>query len=62
MTEFRRVLFRSDGSVQVFAGPLYGKDADGNELKLAEGEFYTENEKSSAPSFAYIVDGITVLS
>lgn len=52
----------ADGSVQVFAGPLYGKDADGKELNLAEGEFYTENEKSSAPSFAYIVDGITVLS
>lgn len=52
----------ADGSVQVFAGPLHGVDADGNELNLAEGEFYTENETSSAPSFAYIIDGITVLS
>ena len=52
----------SDGSVQVFAGPLHGVDADGNELNLAEGEFYLENEKSSAPSFAFIIDGITVLS
>lgn len=52
----------ADGSVQVFAGPLHGKDADGKELNLAEGEFYPENEKSSAPSFAFIVDGITVLS
>ncbi len=51
-----------DGSVQVFAGPLHGVDADGNELDLAEGEYYIENEKSSAPSFAYIIDGITVLS
>jgi basic membrane protein A len=51
-----------DGSVQVFAGPLHGVDADGNELNLAEGEFYTENETSSSPSFAYIIDGITVLS
>lgn len=52
----------ADGSVQVFAGPLHGADADGNELNLAEGEFYVENENSSAPSFAYIIDGITVLS
>ena len=51
-----------DGSVQVFAGPLHGVDAVGNELNLAEGEAYIENENSSAPSFAYIVDGITVLS
>ena len=52
----------ADGSVQVFAGPLHGVDADGNELDLAEGEAYIENETSSAPSFAFIVDGITVLS
>lgn len=52
----------ADGSVQVFAGPLTGKDADGNPLQLAEGESYIENEKASSPSFAFIVDGITVLS
>ena len=52
----------ADGSVQVFAGPLHGKDAEGNELNLAEGEYYTENEKGSSPTFAYVVDGITVLS
>lgn len=52
----------ADGSVQVFAGPLHGKDADGNELNLAEGEYYKENEKGSSPTFTYIVDGITVLS
>lgn len=52
----------ADGSVQVFAGPLHGVDADGEELNLAEGEFYEENKDSSAPSFAYVVDGITVLS
>lgn len=51
-----------DGTLQVFAGPLHGVDADGNELDLGEGEHYTENETSSAPSFAYIIDGITVLS
>lgn len=52
----------ADGSIQVFAGPLTGTDADGNKLNLAEGEKYVENEKSSSPSFAFIVDGITVLS
>ena len=52
----------ADGSVQVFAGPLHGVDADGNELNLAEGEAFIENEKSSSPTFAYIIDGITVLS
>lgn len=51
-----------DGSVEVFAGPLHGINADGDELNLAQGESYTENEKASAPSFDYIVDGITVLS
>ena len=52
----------ADGTIQVFDGPLHGVDADGNELDLAEGEAYLENENSSAPAFTYIVDGITVLS
>ena len=52
----------NDGSVQVFAGPLHGVDGEGKELNLAEGEAYTENETSSAPAFAYLIDGITVLS
>ncbi len=51
----------ADGSVQVFAGPLHCIDADGHELNLARGEAYIENETSSAPAFAFIVDGITVL-
>ena len=52
----------ADGALQVFAGPLHGVDADGHELNLAEGEAYAENETVSAPSFPYIVDGISVLS
>ena len=52
----------ADGSVQVFAGPLHGVDAEGNELDLKEGEAFIENENSSAPSFAYIIDDLTVLS
>lgn len=52
----------ADGTVDVFAGPLHGVDADGNELNIPEGEAFYENSDSSAPSFAYVVDGITVLS
>lgn len=51
-----------DGTVSVFAGPLYGVDADGNELNLAEGSSYEENKDRSSPSFAYLVEGITILS
>ena len=50
-----------EGDLPVFSGPLHGVDADGNELNLAEGEAYMENETASAPSFAFIVDGVTVL-
>lgn len=51
----------ADGTVAVFAGPLYGIDADGNQLTLAEGSYYEENKDRSAPSFAYLVEGITLL-
>ena len=51
-----------DGTVSVFAGPLYGVDADGNELNLAEGSSYEENKDRSSPSFAYLIEGITILS
>lgn len=47
--------------VEVFTGPLYGIDAEGNELILAKGEFYPENQEGSLPTFTYLVDGITVL-
>ena len=52
----------ADGTVSIFAGPLYGVDADGNQLTLAEGSYYEENKDRSAPSFAYLVEGITLLS
>lgn len=51
----------ADGTVAVFAGPLYGIDADGNQLTLAEGSYYEENKDRSAPSFAYLMEGITLL-
>lgn len=60
----------SDGSVQVFAGPLKGTsfDSDGkpvNELDLKEGESFKESDvdggKTSAPYFDYIVEGVTIV-
>lgn len=51
----------ADGSLQVFAGPLHGVNGEGEVLSLGEGAFYTENQTSSAPTFRYIVDGITIL-
>lgn len=55
-----------DGSLQVFAGPLTGVNADGETLTLAEGEHYAESDTAnggaSAPTFDYIVEGITVVS
>ena len=55
-----------DGSLQVFAGPLTGVNADGETLALAEGEHYAESDVAngggSAPTFDYVVEGITVVS
>ena len=51
-----------EGSLQVFAGPLHGVAGDGEVLSLGDGDYYTENQDSSIPTFHYIVDGITVLS
>ena len=60
----------TDGSIQVFAGPLKGTsyNADGSvkeELNLAEGEFFNESDVAggfnSAPRFDYIVEGITIV-
>ena len=45
------------GELQVFAGPL--SDASG--VVVAEGEHYPESETASAPSFAYIIEGIEVI-
>ena len=49
----------------VFSGPLTGEgeDFDGNPvyLDLKEGEHFPESEEQSAPSFNYIIPGITVI-
>lgn len=44
------------GEMHVFDGPL--TDVDGN-VVVAEGEFYDEQGTESAPSWAYILEGIT---
>ncbi len=53
------------GERHVFDGPLtgVGQDADGNEITLdiPEGEYYHESEEQSAPSFNYIIPGITIV-
>ena len=48
-----------DGTCNVFDGPLL--DAEGNEI-VADGEFFYENEESSAPSWDKIIAGVNVLS
>ena len=44
------------------AGGAEGVAGDGEVLSLGDGDYYTENQDSSTPTFHYIVDGITVLS
>ncbi len=46
------------GELQVFAGPL--TDVDGNEV-VAEGDYFDESGSASAPSWAYILEGIEVI-
>jgi len=46
------------GELQVFAGPL--TDVDGN-VVVAEGDYYDESGSASAPSWAYILQGIEVI-
>lgn len=54
-----------DGSRHVFDGPLtgVGQDFSGNEITLdiSEGEYFHESEEQSAPSFCYIIPGITIV-
>jgi basic membrane protein A and related proteins len=53
------------GDVQVFAGPLVGEgmDFDGNvvSIDLADGESFIECETASAPSWNFIVTGVSVV-
>jgi len=50
------------GTLHPFDGPLHGVNGNGEELNLAEGEFFAESSTQSAPSFDYIIDGINILS
>ena len=47
------------GGWDVFTGPLHGVNSNGEEKTLAAGEVFTE--PASAPSWDYILDGITVV-
>lgn len=47
------------GELYVFTGPLHGVNSDGEEINLAAGEKFVE--PASAPSWDYIIDGITVV-
>lgn len=48
------------GNLSVFKGDYHGVDPDDPSDTIDLNQGYTENEKSSAPSFHYILDGITV--
>ena len=49
------------GDMQVFAGPLKGTSPEGEDIDIAEGDFYPEQVDVSAPSWCYIVDGCNVV-
>ena len=51
----------SSGELHVFGGPLTGVTPDGEEYTVAEGDYYHEQEESSAPSWNYIVEGCNVV-
>lgn len=48
-------------TLHVFVGPLSGVNADGETINLAEGQYYTKDEKSSTPTWDYIIPGIHIL-
>lgn len=50
-----------NGELQVFAGPLKGTSPDGEDIDVAEGDFFPEQVEASAPSWSYIVDGCNVV-
>lgn len=47
-----------DGTLKIFAGPL--SDVDGN-VVVEEGDFFPEQVEVSAPSWEFILEGITVI-
>ena len=49
------------GELKVFAGPLTGVSPDGEEINVAAGEHYPEQEVASAPSWNYVLEGCTVV-
>ena len=52
----------ASGDLKVFAGPWSGFNVwTGDEYTCAEGEWVDESVERSAPYFAYLIDGITIL-
>lgn len=49
------------GDIHAFDGPLKGTSPEGEELEVAEGEYYHEQEEASAPSWQYIIEGCNVV-
>lgn len=50
-----------DGKLHVFAGPLKGTNPKGKKIEVKKGDYYHEQEKLSAPSWDYIIDGCNVV-
>lgn len=49
------------GELEVFAGPLKGTSPDGEDIDIAEGDFFPEQVEASAPSWSYIIEGCNVV-
>ena len=49
------------GTLKVFAGELIGVSPDGEEITVAAGDYFPEQEAASAPSWSYILEGCTVV-
>lgn len=48
------------GELEVFAGPLTGTSPEGEDIEVAEGDFFPEQVEASAPSWSYIIEGCNV--
>ena len=49
------------GDLKVFSGELKGVSPEGEEIHVAAGEHFSEQEEASAPSWSYVLEGCTVV-
>ncbi|MDC7290161.1 BMP family ABC transporter substrate-binding protein [Blautia schinkii] len=51
------------GEIHVFDGPLKGisPEPENEEIEVAEGDYYHEQEEASAPSWKYVIEGCNVI-